>query len=501
MSDTPHSVGIGDVLGDFRVIKKLGEGGMGVVYLAEDERLERRVALKVIAPHLARDDDFRKRFTTEAKSAAAIDHPNAVTVYSSGTIDGNLYIAMRYVNGTNLRSALRQSGPLDARAAAAIVTEVGSALDAAHAAGLVHRDVKPENILLEGEPGEGKAYLTDFGLTKGGSGDAGVELTGTGQWVGTIDYVAPEQIKAGKIDARTDVYALGCVLYEVVTGSVPFAGNDMQKMWGHVNEPFPSSSAGQDGEESQLGSVIERATGKDPDDRYPSAGDLARAATAAVHDEEVDVEEASVATGAAAVGMAEVAETRKLPKPESLAPGMAPTVAGRPTLPPRRPPQPPPRREPQPTGSGSGSGSNATRTAAIIGGAVVIAAGLLAAAVVIAGSDSSPNEPTAVSQVSGQDRTSPQPQQQKPDPERKTPEPPSTIPPDGRPCGAGVWARNVTTSCPFALNVAREYRQSGGATAFRAYSPETGITYDLSCSGSAPVTCTGGNNAAVYIDD
>jgi serine/threonine protein kinase len=483
-------VDVGDALGDFRIVRKIGEGGMGVVYLAEDERLSRRVALKVIAPHLARDDDFRQRFIAEARNAAAIDHANVVTVYSSGTVDGNLYIAMRYVEGTDLRTALREEGPLDAKTAVGIVGEVAEALDAAHAAGMVHRDVKPGNILLEGEPGDRKSYLTDFGLTKGNS-ESGAQLTGTGQWVGTIDYVAPEQIQAGRIDARTDVYALGCVLYETLTGTVPFAGNDMQKMWGHVNEPFPSYD--DTGATDGLGAVVERATAKDPGDRFPSAGDLARAAAAALEGTEVETPERSVATGPAAKGLAEeAAPTRKLPKP-----ALAPTVTGRPALPPRREPRPaspppPPPRQPSPAPS---HGSSSTRTAAIIGGAVVIAAGLLAAAVVIAGKGDSGSSTNTVpvsqtgSAHSGTGSTTPSPKPQQP-----------TTPAESEltQCSTDVSVGEVT-SCPFGINVANAYRKSGGSGTVHAYSPVTGIEYTMRCAGTAPVICTGGKGASVYI--
>jgi serine/threonine-protein kinase len=238
----PNALGPDDRLAEFQIIRRLGEGGMGVVYLARDEHLDRRVALKVIAPQLAHDPEFQRRFEAEARNAAAIDDPHVVPVFSAGSADGKLFIAMRFVDGTDLRTVLSESGAIEPRAATTIVTEVASALDSAHAAGLVHRDVKPANILLTGRPGAGVAYLSDFGLTKGLQG-GGTQLTGTGQWIGTLDYVAPEQMTTGRIDARTDVYALGCVLYEMVTGSVPFAGTDMQKMWNHVNEPVPPMEA------------------------------------------------------------------------------------------------------------------------------------------------------------------------------------------------------------------------------------------------------------------
>lgn len=490
MAGGRDSVGVGDVLGDFRIIRVLGEGGMGVVYLVEDERLERKAALKVIAPHLARDGDFRKRFISEAKSAAAIDHPNAVTVYSSGAIDGKVYIAMRYVKGVDLRNALKKKGTLDTRTAATVVTEIAAALDAAHAVGLVHRDVKPGNILLDGEDGEGKAYLTDFGLTKGGADEAGVQLTGTGQWVGTLDYVAPEQIQGGKVDARTDVYALGCVLYEMVVGKVPYAGNEMQKMWGHVNEPLPAL----DSTAELLEPVIARATAKDPDDRYPSAGDLARAASAAARGEAFDGDEESVATGAAAEGMPETVKTRTLPQPADPDPGMAPTVAGRPDLPP--PAGPPPRRPPPAVVADDGggkAGSGTTQTAAIIGGAVMVAAALLAAAVVIAGGgNSSESKTTSVSTNEGRSA-------QRENGHAKREEGERALPDDAEKCGGGVWVRSETTTCPFGINVANAYRSGGGAGTVEAYSPVTQRSYVMRCAGDNPIICTGGREAAVYI--
>jgi len=452
---------------------------MGVVFLARDERLERQVALKVVAPHLAEDEEFRQRFIAEARSAAAIDHPNVVTVYSAGMVADTLYMAMRYVKGTDLRAALREDGALDPEVAVTILEEVGAALDAAHAEGMVHRDVKPANILLEGSPGKGTAYLTDFGLTKGDN-SAG-ELTTTGQWVGTIDYVAPEQIQARRIDARSDVYALGCVLYEMLTGSVPYSGNDMQKMWGHVNEPFPEL------EDHPLGEVLARATAKEPADRYLSAGDLARAAAAAIKGEAVKVAEASVATGAAAKGIGEEAPTKKLARPN-----LAPTVTGRSPLPPRRPAPAPRAAAPAPSPA---KDSSSTRTAAIIGGAVVIAAGLLAAAVVIAGQSGGSTQPTSQASSthtqaqtrSTPDRTAPQ--------EQERPVPPS----DTRPCNAEVSVKTLTTSCVFGKSVANAYRASGGSSEVVAYSPKTHITYTMSCSGTDPVICTGGDEAIVYI--
>ncbi len=373
MASGKDTLQAGEQLGDFRIVRRLGEGGMGAVYLARDERLERLVALKVIAPRLAHDPEFQQRFETEARSAAAIDDPNVVAVYSAGSEDGRLFIAMRYIEGTDLRAVLAH-GPLDPHSAVEILAGVASALDAAHVAGFVHRDVKPANVLLADRAGRRTAFLTDFGLTKGLHGGA-TQLTGTGQWIGTLDYVAPEQMTSGRVDARTDVYALGCVLHEMLSGSVPFPGTDMQKMWAHVNEPLPVL----EGEAArQLAGVIRRATAKDPRDRYPSAGDLARAATAAIEGTTVDAAERSVATGVAESGLVEFAETARTQTMKAH-PVPAPLLEQGQTAPMRAPAPQRPARDT------NGGGSSTARIVAAIGGSIVVAAGLIGAAVVFTG--------------------------------------------------------------------------------------------------------------------
>jgi predicted Ser/Thr protein kinase len=372
----------GDRLGDFVIEKVLGEGGMGIVYLARDERLDRQVALKVIVPQLAHDPEFRERFEFEARSAAAIDHPNVIPIYSAGASEDRLFIAMRYLEGTDLRTLLREQGPLEPEEAVAIVADVAAALDAAHSAGLVHRDVKPANVLIAGSAGNRSAYLTDFGLTKGLQGNS-AQLTGTGQWIGTVDYVAPEQMTTGLVDARTDVYALGCVLFEMLTGSPPFAGSDMQKMWHQVNEPVPAL-----GEElDALDPVIARATEKEPGERFPSAGDFARAARAAVEGTVADVPEQSVATGAAASGLA----TAGVPERTRTMRRLAPAAEERLTTPMSVPPAPARRR--------ADGGGLSGRTAAIVGASVVFAAGLIAAALVLSGNNGGSAGRTVVNNV------------------------------------------------------------------------------------------------------
>jgi serine/threonine-protein kinase len=279
-----------------------GRGGMGVVYRAVQLALNRTVAIKVLAGELAESDQFRERFRIESEMAAAIDHPNVIPIYDAGEERGLLYVTMRYVDGTDLRQ-LAALAPLDPRRAVAIVASVGDALDAAHARGLVHRDVKPGNVLIEDRDGRDHAYLTDFGLTKQVSADPG--LTETGNWLGTVDYAAPEQIRAKPVDARADVYALGGVLYWALTGSVPYPrASDLAKMEAHLHAPVPELV--RTDAPAALGDVIARAMAKDPAERFQSAGQLGRAALVAA----AGASEAAPAQTQTAAGEE---DTRKLP--------------------------------------------------------------------------------------------------------------------------------------------------------------------------------------------
>jgi serine/threonine protein kinase len=304
----------------FRIERTLGHGGMGIVYLAQELRLEREVALKVIRAELAEDERFRARFREESRTAASIEHPRVVTVFGAGERDGLLYVSMRYVPGRDLGRLISARGALPADEAATLIAEVADGLDAVHAAGLVHRDVKPANVLV-GEPGprdlEPTAYLTDFGLAKIAASTSG--LTATGEVIGTVDYMAPEQIEGHRVDARTDVYALGCVLFHAVTAEVPFPERESSsKMWAHLNEPPPAVARG-DGGRAALDPVIRRAMAKDPADRFPSAGDLGRAAVAAARGEAITEPEHPVGIGEAAplpetVPLAVTAPTDRLPQ-------------------------------------------------------------------------------------------------------------------------------------------------------------------------------------------
>jgi Protein kinase domain len=284
----------GAVFAGHRIEDVAGRGGMGVVYRATQLALDRTVALKVIAPGLLEDATVRQRFVRESKVAASIDHPNVIPIYYAGEERGVAYIAMRYVPGDDIRSLVRRERRLAPERAARIVAQIGAALDAAHAAGLVHRDIKPANVLLGPDD---HVYLTDFGLTKHVLSVAG--STKPGHWVGTLDYVAPEQIRGERVDARADVYALGCVLYYALTGLVPFPREgDEARLWAHLSEPPPKPS--EHGAPEAFDAVIERALAKDPDERYPSAGDVGRAARAAAEGRRPADRERLVATGAAA---------------------------------------------------------------------------------------------------------------------------------------------------------------------------------------------------------
>jgi serine/threonine protein kinase len=274
----------GGMFAGYRIEGLIDRGGMGVVYRATDVDLDRTVALKIIAPEHTQNPDAVARFKTEARLAASLEHANIVPIHRGGEFEGVLYLAMRLVPGTNLRKVIDE-GPLDMDRIRRVITQVSDALDAAHAAGLVHRDVKPANIMVSGAGKAEHIYLTDFGLTKR-LGTAG-SLTRTGGWVGTPDYVAPEQIQAGKIDGRADVYSLGCVLYEMLTGSVAFPrDNDVAKLWAHVSDPPPPPSFRRPDLVKAFDDVVARATAKDPDARYQKASDLAAAVDSAVAEQE-----------------------------------------------------------------------------------------------------------------------------------------------------------------------------------------------------------------------
>jgi hypothetical protein len=257
--------------------EQIGRGGMAVVFRARDERLNRLVALKILAPVLAEDDAFRQRFILESQAAAAVDDPNIIPVYEAGEADGALFIATRLVRGGDLRTLVAQHGPLSPVRAEWILSAVASALDAAHASGLIHRDVKPANMLLETRSGRpDHVYLTDFGVSKAALDASG--LTGTGQFIGTVDYAAPEQIQGWHVDGRTDQYALGCSAFELLCGRPPFFGRQLvAAMYAQVSEPPPAASSLRQRLPGEVDDVLARVLAKAPEDRYPSCEDFASA--------------------------------------------------------------------------------------------------------------------------------------------------------------------------------------------------------------------------------
>ncbi len=259
----------------YRVESRIGRGGMGVVFLAEHQTLRRRAALKIIAPDLADDSDFRQRFLREARIAATLTHPNVVTVYDAGEIDGLLYIAMQYVPGPDLAAILREERRLGPYRVLDIGRQVAAALDAAHAAGLIHRDVKPANVLIDGR----HAYLTDFGLTKDRASGSGASLTRAGEVVGTTAYLAPEQVEGKEVDGRADGYALACLIFHTLSGEVPFPrDNDMAILYAHLHDPPPKLSERRKGLPPGLDAVIEKAMDKDPARRFATCEELILAA-------------------------------------------------------------------------------------------------------------------------------------------------------------------------------------------------------------------------------
>jgi serine/threonine-protein kinase len=268
---------VGSRIAGYRLEEQIGEGGMAVVFRAQDERLQRQVALKILSPALAADDEFRRRFLRESRSAAAVDDPHIIPVFEAGDANGVLFIAMRYVPGGDVGTLVRRLGPLPGARAAAIVSAVASALDAAHAVGLVHRDVKPANMLVDVRPGRpDHVYLSDFGLTKGALSSA--SLTSTGHFMGTLDYSAPEQIRGQQVDARTDEYALACVAFALLAGMPPFHRDAaMAVMYAQMSEPPPLLTSLRRGLPPAVDDVMGQALSKAPEDRYASCGDFADA--------------------------------------------------------------------------------------------------------------------------------------------------------------------------------------------------------------------------------
>jgi eukaryotic-like serine/threonine-protein kinase len=262
---------VGQVLdGRYMVEELVGSGGMASVYRAHDRTLDRKVALKLMHEHFTADREHVARFRHEARAVAALAHPNIVTVIDRGEHDGRPFIVFEYIEGGNLKRLIEKGGPLPVGTALELGIQVARGLDFAHRAGLVHRDVKPQNVLLNGH---GQAKVTDFGIARSLVARNG--LTQTGTVLGTSDYIAPEQAQGRQIGERTDVYSLGVVLYEALTGEVPYAGgNFVEVAMRHINEPAPSVRRRRSDVSPRLDAAIRRAMAKEPRDRFPAMADF-----------------------------------------------------------------------------------------------------------------------------------------------------------------------------------------------------------------------------------
>jgi hypothetical protein len=299
---------------------------MGVVFRATQLALGRPVALKAIAPELAADAEYRERFQSESQLAALIDHPNVIPVYEAGESDETLYLIMRWIDGTDLRQLFNKSPQVSARRAIRLLRPVGSALAAAHRHGLVHRDVKPANVLIApsyDDDDEDHIYLTDFGIARRSDGKS---LTGTGKFVGTIDYMAPERIEGKKGDASCDTYSLGCMLFEALTGHVPFnRPTDISKMFAHVNDPVPSARPEVDGVPELLDEIITKSMAKRPEDRFGSAGEMTAALGRALL--ELETGERTIVSEPQATVRSPAANDEPTALPEPTAAASEPTAA------------------------------------------------------------------------------------------------------------------------------------------------------------------------------
>lgn len=462
-----QSLAQGDLLGDFEIVSIAGAGGMGIVYKAKQKSLDRDVALKVIRDEIATEEEFQQRFMREARLAASVDHPHVVTVYDVGNEDGRLYLVMQWIDGSDVKEQLRESGRFPPKRAVAIGSQIAGALDALHSvSGLIHRDVKPANVLLRTVGGEDHAYLTDFGIAK--PPQALENLTKTGSTVGTTGYLSPEQIQGAEAGPRSDLYALGCLVFEMLTGKPPFEGeNELAVRWAHANDPRPLASSAVPALGQRYDEFFAYALAVDPAERFGSGREFAEALTSAMTSEST--------TSATAVISQPRAET-KIGPPTPLPPG-------------RRPQTPPPGYQPAhgyvtpPPPPHERSGSPLALILLAIVAIAGIAVGALAAAGVFSKEGSTPTaQPFAKKSKKGA---------KKPQKER------IQVPATADSCASGLWVNSVTT-CPFAENTRSAYAEANGAKQISSYSPATGQTYAMQCEGASTVVCRGGDEAAVW---
>ncbi len=376
MSDVSWIPRIGDEFAGYRLVSLIGHGGMSIVYRAEHIGLERTVALKLLSPQLSGDEAFRERFRRESKVAASLEHPNIIPIYEAGGESDVLYIAMRYVDGADLKTRLKESGQLEVQQVVSLVAQVAAALEAAHAKGLIHRDVKPANILIApgaGVEGSDHVYLSDFGVAKN-SGAAG--LTKTGLFVGTAEYASPEQIEGKELDGRADIYSLGCVAYEALSGAPTYEkDSEVAMMYAHLLEPAPKLTERRPDLAPAVDEVIAKAVAKSRDDRYAQPSEFALALKGAVG-ANVPVGSETILAGSALAASAAPAEQHAEPPAE-----------------PGPPAEPEPAPAPQPKSETANGASN--RRKLVVGGgilAVVVAAGVLIAVLALSGGKASSPE-------------------------------------------------------------------------------------------------------------
>jgi Protein kinase domain len=388
---------IGAEFAGYRLDSLLGHGGMSIVYRAEHLSLGRTVAIKLLAPQLSEDQAFRERFTRESRLAASLDHPNIIPIYEAGEEEGVFWIAMRYVDGQDAKNLLKQEGPLEPERAVDIIAPVASALGAAHGKGLVHRDVKPANILLaQGDgDGDGHVYLSDFGVAKHSASRA---LTKTGIFVGTAEYASPEQIEGKQLDGRADVYSLGCVLYECLTGAPAYdRDSEVALMYAHLLEPPPSVTASRPDLGPEVDELVAKAMAKSRDDRFATAREFATEARAVLGGSRAGATSAAprpgqetVLASAAQRSAAGTGGTEATPPPPPPTDGAGADGAGGPASPARPPAQ-----------------QNWRRWATIGGIAALILVALIPGVILLAGGDDDPE--AGATTESGQTTTGPSP--------------------------------------------------------------------------------------------
>ena len=490
-------LGQGEIVGDYEIVSVAGRGGMGVVYKATQRSLGRLVALKVIRDEIARSPEYRTRFLREARLAASVDHPNVVSVYDVGDQDGRLYLAMQWIDGQDLKRVLEKSGALTPDRAVAIALQLAGAIDAMHVAGLIHRDIKPANVILRQVGAADHVYLTDFGVAK--PTESNDQLTTTGWMVGTAGYVSPEQIRGEQPGPRSDLYALGCLFFEALTGTPPFHGeNEMALRWAHANDPRPAPSQVAPHLGDRYDAFFATALALYPSERFYSGREFASALSAA--------------HGAPGLGdPTPTPITTATPHPATAVGPATPVPVPIPSQTPvGMPAQTPVAMYPAygyvtPAPAPAAQSTRSGNPLALILLGLVALAGIAVGALAASGafSHSTPTVTTPLARAASTPAAS-SPKSASVPAHKTAPPPASTGNGNATqgtiPCG-GDLSVGPNTSCGFAANVEQAYGQtSGGQQTVSAYSPATGITYTINCTGGTPHVCSGGttHNASVY---